>query len=216
MGTLKKANAKFKKKAEDGEAMPRKFTEGYEETPNTMRNSGDRALAKSKYYSENQLKTKATPEKKAESFGEAFKRNRVAGAKTFTYNGKSYTTETNEEATKKAPAKPLGNRPPAKSAASPSPASKLTSGPKTPSTGTYTPPGKPASSPLENNPPAKKVTSPSGQSVVDKAKSTVPARTNYTPPGKPAGKPAPVNTSAKARKGLPPMKTGGKAKKKCC
>lgn len=41
------------------------------------------------------------PAKKAESFGEAFKRNRAAGAKTFTHNGKSYTTKTKEEAAKK-------------------------------------------------------------------------------------------------------------------
>jgi len=206
MGTLKKANAKFKKKADDG------ISTNYQDRQGNYSKEDSKSPP-------NKFPEAKAPEKKAESFGEAFKRNKASGAKTFTYNGKSYTTETKEEAAKKAPAKPLGDRPPAKSAASTSPASKLTSGPKTPSTGTYTPPGKPASSPLGNHAPAKTARfyseRPSGKNVIDQAKATVPARTNYTPPGKPAEKPTPVNTSSKARKGLPPMKTGGKTKK-CC
>jgi hypothetical protein len=35
---------------------------------------------------------------KKETFGEAFKRNRAGGEKTFEWNGKKYTTETKEEA----------------------------------------------------------------------------------------------------------------------
>lgn len=164
MGTLKKANAKFKKKAEDGEEMPRKFTAGYEEAPNAMRNSGERKYARSQYESE-KPKLKVS-EKKAESFGEAFKRNKASGAKTFTWNNKSYTTETKADVAKKAtsaaPAKatpaPAKKAEPAKPAPRSTVPDKLTTGPKTPSTGTYTPPGKPAgkpAKPLGNRPPSK-------------------------------------------------------------
>ena len=38
---------------------------------------------------------------KKETFGEAFKRNRARGEKTFEWNGKKYTTETKEDVAKK-------------------------------------------------------------------------------------------------------------------
>jgi len=43
-----------------------------------------------------------TPAATAETFGQAFKRNRDAKAKTFEYKGKSYTTDTKEDVAKKA------------------------------------------------------------------------------------------------------------------
>jgi len=56
--------------------------------------------------------------KKAETFGEAFKAARAAGKSIFTWNGKSYTTKTKEEAAKatskaapKAEAKPAAKAP---------------------------------------------------------------------------------------------------------
>jgi hypothetical protein len=66
------------------------------------------------------LKPMTTPKVSApteESFGQVFARERKAGARTFTHNGKSYTTETKEDVAKKAAPVKKAETPAAKPAA---------------------------------------------------------------------------------------------------
>jgi len=87
MVTVKKA--KVFKKAEDGVSSDYKERQG-----NYPKEGGKEPL--------NKFPEAKVPEKAAPKFGEAFKAARAAGKSTFTWNGKSYTTKTKEDAAKSA------------------------------------------------------------------------------------------------------------------
>lgn len=64
---------------------------------------------KPQWKKDNEARIKEYDSSKKESFGDAFKAARKSGKGTFTYNGKSYTTETAEEKAKKSKPEPTGN-----------------------------------------------------------------------------------------------------------
>ncbi len=141
MGTLKKSKIK---KAQDGTSVDPRIRQGnapkeepkYQAGEGPSKNEKDRQGNNSSTENKtppNKFPEAKAPEKKTQSFGEAFKAARAAGKGPFTWTnpktGKSssYTTQTKEEVAKKAPAaKASPVAPPTKKAepakASPTPA----------------------------------------------------------------------------------------------
>ena len=198
MGTLKKSVVK--KKAEDGY----KARQGNYPKEETKSSAGE---GPSKDYKERQgqaSETKSAPNKfpeakapeKKQSFGEAFKAGRSSGAKTFTWNGKSYTTETKED---KAWGKAAENI-----KAKTSAIDKKTTEQRSLTTSVKASPAKSSENAIKaalGQPPKKGL-------------GFTPAKINQNTTFKKPVTKTPVNTSSKARTGLPAMKCGGKTKKK--
>jgi len=110
----------------------------------------------------------AATKKAEETFGQAFARERKAGAKTFTHNGKSYTTETKEDVAKKtAPVKKAET-----------PAAK----PATPATKTYN--LKQVVADQTGKRPVGALPSPKAATPVKKTAPTPPANRKGLPPAK--------------------------------
>lgn len=136
--------------------------------------------------------SKATSASSEETFGQAFKRNRAAGAKTFTWKGKSYTTETAEDVAKKAAPKPYSTSAAAAKASTASSSSTKSSSVYTPDKKSY------SGNPREGfGPSIKKPTVLPEVTVTTK-------RLKQNTTGRPPG-----------AKGLPPAKRGATVKKGC-
>jgi hypothetical protein len=197
MATIKKSKAGLKtKKAQDGG----RYTD---EDEDSQYNSRTELSAKSSPVKSNApaptLAKSSAPAKK-QSFGEAFKAARAdpKNKGTFSWNGKSYTTETKDEAAKKtAVTKPAASAPASKPATSNQGPLKSKQNPPPFNTGTPNIPSRP---PYKS--PGKAVIG-DGKGAL-KSKQNSPSFSTKTPniPSRPAYK-------------SPGLKTGGKVKKKC-